>query len=222
MRNSKGRGPLRRGAAFALLGLALLCPLAARTAADVPPASPKAHNLVAIEFRDWPPSELGVSGGFLGVPDSSGRFPADFQRWDKGTGRTAPPGTGAGNLLVFTDLEPGTYRVGLFLLEETKMFRKLLASKMPTTEDRCLVYGDTTAALTFQVKDGDLLYLGCVVRRMRAAVDSTDVWGSRNQWNPGNEAKAWKALSKRKEFAAWRDLLQRRAAALEAEAKRKS
>jgi hypothetical protein len=202
--------------------LALLGSAARWCAADAPnPAARGPHSLVAIEFRDWPPSELGVSGGFVGVPDSSGGFPASFQRYDQTTGRSAARGVGAGNLLVFTDLKPGTYRVALFLLEETKMFRKLLKDKMPTTEDRCLVYGDTTQALTFTVKDGDVSYLGCVVRKMKAAVDSTEVWGSHNEWNAGNEAKAWKSLAKRKEFAAWRDLIEARAAALEPARKRK-
>lgn len=208
--------------ALALLALASV--LARWCAADVPHQSGGGgpHDLVAIEFRDWPPSELGVSVGFLGVPDSSGRFPASFQRYDKTSGQTAPPGVGAGNLLVFTDLKPGTYRVALFLLEETKMFRKLLKSKMPTTEDRCLVYGDTAAALTFTVKDGGVSYLGCVVRKMKTAVDSTDVWGSHNEWTAGNEAKAWRSLAKRKEFAGWRDLIDARAALVEPARKRKS
>jgi hypothetical protein len=209
----------RAAAIFA--AVAAISLTASLTAAAVSAGADHHHDLVAIEFRDWPPSELGVSGGFLGVPDSSGRFPASFQRYDKGSGQNAPRGVGAGNLLVFTDLQPGTYRVALFLLEETKMFRKLLHSKMPTTEDRCLVYGDTAAALTFTVRDGDVSYLGCVVRKMRAAVDSTDVWGSSNEWNAGNEAKAWRSLAKRKEFAGWRDLLDRRTAVLVPPRKRK-
>src|SRR5204862_6602963 len=95
----------------AMLGLTTTCV----AWADAPRAN-AAQSLVAIEFRDWPPSELGVSGGFLGVPDSSGRFPHNSQRFDKVTGQTAKQGIGAGNLLVFTDLQPGTYRVALFLL----------------------------------------------------------------------------------------------------------
>jgi hypothetical protein len=202
--------------ALAMLGLATCLAVA-----DAPAETGPSHSLVAIDFRDWPPSELGVSGGFLGLPDSSGRFPASFQRYEKTSGRTAKRGIGAGNLLVFTDLEPGTYRVALFLLEETKMFKKLLKSKMAPTDDRCLVYSDTAAALTFTVHDGDLSYLGCVVRKMTGSTDSTQLWGSKNEWNAGNEEKAWKSLAKRKEFAAWRDLLDRRAEALEAERKRK-
>jgi hypothetical protein len=201
----------------AMLGIATTCV----AIADAPhPSAP--HSLVAIEFRDWPPSELGVSGGFLGVPDSTGRFPVHSQRFDKVTGQTAKQGAGAGNFLVFTDLQPGTYRVALFLLEETKMFKKLLKSKLPPTEDRCLVYGDTTAALTFTVKNGDLTYLGCVVRKMSSSADSSELFGSKNGWDAGNEAKAWKWLAKRKEFEAWRDLLDPRTEALEAERKRKT
>jgi len=191
--------------------------------ADAPHATGgPSHSLVAIEFRDWPPSELGVSGGFLGVPDSSGRFPVNYQRFDKVSGQVAKQGAGAGNLLVFTDLQPGTYRVALFLLEETKLFKKLLKSKLPPTQDRCLVYGDTARALTFTVKGGDLAYLGCVVRKMSSSSDTTQLWGSKNEWNAGNETKAWKSLAKRKEFEAWRDLLDRRTETLEAERKRKS
>ena len=200
----------------AMLGLATTCV----ALADAPRANAP-HSLVAIEFRDWPPSELGVSGGFLGVPDSSGRFPHHSQRFDKVTGQTAKQGIGAGNLLVFTDLQPGTYRVALFLLEETKMFKKLLKSKMAPTEDRCLVYGDTASALTFTVHDGDLSYLGCVVRKMSSSADSTELFGSKDVWNAGNETKAWKSLAKRKQFEPWRDLLDRRTEALEAERKRK-
>ena len=222
------RPAARRTSQAALLGVMLVATAAARPGsgrADVPALAGRnraVHDLVAIEFRDWPPSELGVSAGFLGVPDSTGSFPASFQRYDKVSGRTAAPGVGAGNLLVFTDLEPGTYRVALFLLEETKIFRKLLRSKMPVTEDRCLVYGDTAAALTFTVRDGDVSYLGCVVRKMRATLDSTaSVWDSRNEWQAGHEAKAWRSLAKRKAFAGWRDLLDRRTAVLEPTRKRK-
>lgn len=201
----------------AMLGLAATCV----AVADAPRPAGTPHSLVAIEFRDWPPSELGVSGGFLGVPDSSGRFPTSYQRSDKVSGQIAKQGVGAGNLLVFTDLQPGTYRVALFLLEETKMFKKLLKKKMPPTEDRCMVYGDTARALTFTVRDGDLSYLGCVVRKMSSSADSTQLWGSKTEWNAGNEAKAWKSLAKRKAFADWRDLLDRRTESLEAEQKRK-
>ena len=201
---------------LAMLGLATCVAFA-----DAPRPAGTPHSLVAIEFRDWPPSELGVSGGLLGVPDSSGRFPARYQRFDKISGQTAKQGVGAGNLLVFTDLQPGTYRVALFLLEESKMFKKLLKSKMAPTEDRCMVYGDTAAALTFTVRDGDLSYLGCVVRKMISSTDSTQLWSSKNEWNAGNETKAWKSLAKRKEFADWRDLLDRRTEALEADHKRK-
>lgn len=201
----------------AVLGLAATCV----AVADTPRPAGTPHSLVAIEFRDWPPSELGVSGGFLGVPDSSGRFPKSYQRFDKISGQMAKQGIGAGNLLVFTDLQPGTYRVALFLLEETKMFKKLLKSKMAPTEDRCLVYGDTSAALTFTVRDGDLSYLGCVVRKMSSSTDSTQLWGSKIEWNAGNETKAWKSLAKRKAFADWRDLLDRRTESLEVEHKRK-
>jgi hypothetical protein len=178
-------------------------------------AGAKSHNLVAIEFREWPPSELAVAGGFLGVPDSLGVFPPSFQRSDARSGAFAAPGAGAGNLLVFTDLRPGTYRVALFLLEQSRLFRKLLSKKIPNTEDRCLVYPDSIPALTFQVGEGDLTYLGCVVRKTRATLDSSEVWTSWNEWAPGNEGKAWKSLAKRKPFAEWRDLLDRRAAVLD-------
>lgn len=200
-----------------MLGLAATCV----AVADAPRPAGTPHSLVAIEFRDWPPSELGVSGGFLGVPDSSGRFPQSYQRSDKVSGQIAKQGVGAGNLLVFTDLQPGTYRVALFLLEETKMFKKLLKKKMAPTEDRCMVYGDTARALTFTVRDGDLSYLGCVVRKMSSSTDSTQLWGSKTEWNAGNEVKAWKSLAKRKAFADWRDLLDPRTESLEAEHKRK-
>ena len=84
-----------------------------------------------------------------------------------------------------------------------------------------MVYGDTARALTFTVRDGDLSYLGCVVRKMSSSADSTQLWGSKTEWNAGNEAKAWKSLAKRKAFADWRDLLDRRTESLEAEQKRK-
>ena len=194
-------------------GWAVLLATAALGASFGGAAAAPPHNLVAIEFKDSPPSELSVAGGFLGVPDSSGSFPESFRRYDDATGRSAPRGAGAGNLLVFTDLQPGTYRVALFLLEQSKMMRKLLGSKIPATEDRCLVYGDTAAALTFTIGDRALAYVGCVVRKTWASLDSSQVWSSRNEWNAGDEGKAWRSLLKRRDFAAWRDLLEPGAAA---------
>jgi len=57
---------------------------------------------------------------------------------------------------------------------------------------------------------------------MSSSADSTELFGSKNEWNAGNESKAWKWLAKRKEFEAWRDLMDHRTEALEAERKRKT
>ena len=175
-----------------------------------------AGGIAAIEFHEWPPSELSVSGGFLGVPDSAGRFPESFRRHDPGSGHTAAPGSAAGNLLVFTDLRPGTYRVGLILLDQSRTMRRLLGSRgIKPTEDQCLVYGDTASALTFTVGDGEFRFLGRITRNTRPSLDSTEVWRSTIQWSPGDEPRALRTLLRRKEFAAWRDLLSARAATLD-------
>lgn len=175
-----------------------------------------AHSLVAIEFHEWPPSELSVSGGFLGVPDSAGRFPKNFRRFDPTSGQTATPGSGAGNLLVFTDVKPGTYRAALILLDQSRTMRRLLGPRgLGPTEDVCLVYGDTASALTFTVGARELRFLGRITRRTLPSLDSTEVWRSTTEWSPGDEARAVKTLLKRKQFTAWRDLLASRAAALD-------
>ena len=182
-------------------------------------ADSSARNLVAVEFRESPSSGLGVAGGLLGVPDSAGHFPASYRRFDPVTGQSAPPGSAAGNMLVFTDLRPGAYRVALILLEQSATFRRLFPKEASQLAgDRCLVYGDTASALTFVAADGDIHYLGRMTRNTRPALGSSEMWQVSLEWSPGDERKAWKDLLKRHDLMPWRDLMQRRLVALDSAA----
>jgi hypothetical protein len=226
MKRARGR-PSR---VSALVALALAASLGAAAEPSRPdtggapgarPAAPdsSAHNLVVVEFRESPSSGLEVAGGFLGVPDSSGRFPASYRRFDPVTGQNAPPGTTFGNLLAFTDLGPGTYRVALILLEQSPTFRRLFPKEASQlTGDRCLVYADTLPALTFLTGDGDIRYLGRITRNTRPALGTTEMWEVSLEWSPGDERKAWKTLLKRRDLTPWRDLMERRLAALDSTA----
>jgi hypothetical protein len=181
----------------------------AGSARSVPSAPPdSAHNVVAIEFLDSPASGFAVSGGLLGVPDSAGHFPERYQRSDPVTGRLARPGRGAGDLLVFTDLEPGTYRVALVFLGESKLAKEFLPKDKTLTEDLCMVYGDTLSHLTFTVANGQALFLGRVTRHTRPSFDDkNELWRSWVEWSAGDEGKALQSLVKRKDMAPWKGLL---------------
>ncbi len=181
-----------------------------------------AHNLIVIEFRESPTSDLAVSGGLLGVPDSTGGFPASYRRFDPVTGQSAPPGRPAGSgVLVFTDLHPGTYRVALILLEESRTFRRFFPKEASRLEgDHCLVYGDTASALTFTVGHGEIEYLGRVTRRTRPSLGSGELWQATIEWTPGDERRTLRALLKRKDLASWHELLRRRLSAVEIRSER--
>src|SRR5439155_20031113 len=144
---------------LAALGIAALG--APGQAAPVPPI----HDLAVIEFVESPPTGLVVSGGLLGVPDSSGVFPARYQRYDLPTGNSADPGHVAGDALVFTNLRPGTYRLAMVFLSESRLAAKVLPKNGSKLEDRCTIYGDSIPALTFRIADGECRYLGRIVRR---------------------------------------------------------
>lgn len=183
--------------------------------ASAAPADSSARNLVAIEFVESPPSGLVVTGGLLGVPDSSGRFPETYQRYDPVTGQGAQPGQAFGDVLVFTDLAPGTYRLALVFLGESRLARRLYPKDRQPLEDRCLVYGDSIAALTFMIGEGQALYLGRLTRRSRPTLGSTDeLWDIQVGWGPGDERKVLKELLKRKPLAPWRPGLAARAESL--------
>lgn len=175
------------------------------------------RNLVAIEFVESPPTGLVVTGGLLGVPDSSGSFPEPYQRHDPVTGQGAQPGRAFGDVLVFTDLAPGTYRVALVFLGESRLARRLYPKDREPLEDRSMVYGDSIAALTFTVRRGEALYLGRLTRRSRPTLDDkNELWDIQVHWAPGDERKVLKNLGKRKDLAAWKPLLLARASSLDA------
>jgi hypothetical protein len=196
--------------------------LAALLAAALPPGSAlsapadsSARNLVAIEFVESPPSGLVVTGGLLGVPDSSGRFPEVYQRYDPVTGQGAKPGQAFGDVLVFTDLAPGTYRVALVFLGESRLARRLYPKDRQPLEDRCLVYGDSITGLSFTIGPGEARYLGRLTRRSRPTLDDKhELWDVQVQWAPGDERKVLKGLLKRKPLAPWRPWLAARAETL--------
>jgi hypothetical protein len=191
--------------------LALAFSLAVATphgAAPSPAPADSVRNLVAIEFVESPTSGFAVTGGLLGVPDSAGRFPERYQRFDPVTGRMAFPGRAAGgDLLVFTNLAPGSYRVAMVFLGESKLAQKLLkGGSFP--DDRCLVYGDTLSQLTFSVSDRQALYLGKLTRHTRPSLDDkNELWRSWIDWSAGDERRALQSLAKRKELTAWKDLV---------------
>jgi hypothetical protein len=180
------------------------------SATPAPPdsAADSVHNLVAIEFVESPTSGFAVTGGLLGVPDSAGRFPERYQRFDPVTGRMTFPGRAAGgDLLVFTNLTPGSYRVAMVFLGESRLAKKLLkGDSFP--DDRCLVYGDTLSQLTFTVSDRQALYLGKLTRHTRPSLDDkNELWRSWIDWSAGDERRALQSLAKRKDLTAWKDLV---------------
>jgi hypothetical protein len=202
-----------------LLMMAISLMVAGSSAATPAPpvaAADPVHNLVAIEFLESPTSGFAVTGGLLGVPDSAGRFPERYQRSDPVTGRIALPGRPAGgDLLVFTNLTPGSYRVAMVFLGESKLAKQLLKGEA-FPEDRALVYGDTLSQLTFTVGDRQALYLGRLVRHTRPSLaDTSEVWKSWIDWNAGDARRAFQSLAKRKDLAAWKDLVSAQLVTLE-------
>jgi hypothetical protein len=177
---------------------------------------PNLCNLAAIEFVDSPPTGLVVSGGLLGVPDSAGVFPVPYRRFDPNTTQGADPGRTAGDALVFANLRPGTYRLAMVFLHESRLASKVLPKHGERLEDHCLVYADSLAPLTFTIRDGEFYYLGRLVRRMLPSLsDQQDLWKTTLEWSKGDERKVVKSLSKRKDMASWRDLLTARLATLD-------
>lgn len=182
---------------------------------------PNVHNLVAIEFVESPPTGLVVSGGLLGVPDSTGGFPVPYRRFDAATGNFADPGRVAGDALLFTNLRPGTYRVAMVFLDESKLAGKLLPKHKEKLEDHCLVYGDSIPELTFTVRDSQYLYLGRLVRRSMPTLSGAGdeaLWNTRVFWSPGDELKVLKSQRKRKELEPWQELIEARLAVLDSSA----
>lgn len=201
-----------RGSLVTLLALGLVVAGTRLPAAPIPPI----HNLVAIEFVDSPPTGLVVSGGLLGVTDSSGAFPTPYRRFDPATGNFADPARVAGDALVFTNLRPGRYRLAMVFLAESKFASRVLPKRREKLEDQATVYGDSLESLTFTIADGEFRYLGRVVRRSKPSLDSKeDLWASRLEWVAGDERKVVKSLGKKKDLAPWRDLLDARLAALD-------
>jgi hypothetical protein len=180
---------------------------ASQTPAPSAAAADSARNLVAIEFVESPTSGFTVTGGLLGVPDSAGNFPERYQRFDPVTGHMAFPGRPAGDLLVFTNLAPGSYRVAMVFLGESKLAKRLFKGES-FPEDRCLVYGDTLSQLTFTVNDRQALYLGRLTRHTSPSLDDkNELWRSWIGWSAGDERKALQSLAKRKDLVAWKDLV---------------
>ena len=118
---------------------------------------PLIHNLALIEFVESPPTGMTVSGGLLGVPDSSGAFPTPYRRFDPVTGNFADPGRVAGDVLVFANLRPGTYRLALVFLNESKFASRILPKHGDKFEDRCMVYSDSIPNFTFTIAEGGAL-----------------------------------------------------------------
>ena len=201
--------------------LALLAALALGSRTGATP-SREVHNLVAIQFVESPPTGLVVSGGLLGVPDSSGAFPVPYRRFDPTTGNLADPGRAFGDALIFTNLRPGTYRLAMVFLDESKLATRVLPKRHGRLEDRCPVYADSIPALTFTVGDGEFRYLGRLVRRSLPSLNGGEagdqVWKTRLDWSAGDEIKVAKALRKRKNLASWRELIASRLAAIDSTA----
>jgi hypothetical protein len=175
--------------------------------------SDSTRSLVALEFRDSPTQGLVVTGGMLAVPDSSGRFPAEILRYQPRVSNPGARGQGAGDCLVFTDLEPGTYRVALVALEEAGAVHKFLTKKAPERyEETCRVYADSLPALTFVVRPGESHYLGRLIRRLRPSLQTDVLWQTSYEWDPGDERRALGELMKHKSLAPWRAAIARRLA----------
>jgi len=208
--------PLRRGIA----GLTCVLSLSIPTEGARSDAIPLIHNLAIVEFVDSPPTGLVVSGGLLGVADSSGAFPVPYKRFDPVTGNFADPGRVAGDALVFANLRPGRYRLALVFLHESRIATKLLPKHKEKFEDRCMVYSDSLPDLTFTIADGEVRYVGRVIRRVLPTLNQEDLWKTRVEWTPGDEQRALKSLGKRKDMAPWRELLLARLAMLDSSAAR--
>ena len=174
------------------------------------------RNLVALEFRDSPTQGMVVSGGMLAVPDSSGRFPANILRYQPAVSNPGARGQGVGDCLVFTDLEPGTYRLALVDLSEAGAVHKFITKKAPERyEETCRVYGDSIPALTFVVRSGEVHYLGRLVRRLRPSLKTDELWQTSFEWSAGDERRALGELMKRKGLEPWRVAIVRRLACID-------
>jgi hypothetical protein len=195
--------------------MALLVTLASAASAEpIPPI----HNLAMIEFVESPPTGLVISGGLLGVPDSSGVFPTPYRRFDPTTGNHADPGRVDGDALVFANLRPGTYRLAMVFLTESRLASRVLPKHRERLEDHCLVYADSLPALTFTIGDGECRYLGRVVRRSLPSLAGDDgLWKTTLEWSAGDERKVLKSLEKRKDMKSWRELLEAHRVALDRE-----
>lgn len=204
-----------------LLATLVACAIAAprpkpkpEAAASIFPDS--ARNVVAIEFRDSPTQGLVVIGGMLAVPDSSGRFPAEIRRYQPTARNPGARGQGAGDCLVFTDLEPGTYRLALIDLEEAGNVHKFITKKAPERfAETCRVYADSIPALTFTVRPGEVVYLGRLIRRTRPSLMTDDLWKTSFEWNAGDERRGLGELVKRKRLAPWHAGIARRIARID-------
>ena len=174
------------------------------------------RNLVAIEFRDSPTQGLVVVGGMLAVPDSSGRFPGEILRYQPAARNPGARGQGAGDCLVFTDLEPGTYRLALVDMQEAGAVHKFITQKAPERfEETCRVYADSIPALTFVVGPGEARYLGRLTRRLRPSLTAAELWQTSFEWGPGDERRGLGELMKRKNLAPWRAAIARRLASID-------
>lgn len=213
---ARGSTPLARPRPRAILGLAVLPCLWGVTVSHAAPIPP-IRNLAMIEFVDSPPTGLKVSGGLLGVPDSAGVFPMPYKRFDPVSGNFADPGRVAGDALVFTNLRPGSYRLALVFLTESRIASKLLPKHGEKFEDRCMVYSDTIPELTFTIADQEVRYLGRVIRRVLPSLagEPEGLWKSWIDWTPGDERRVVKSLVKRKDMAQWQELIGARLAILD-------
>ena len=212
-------------AASALIAAGLVAGLAA-CAGSAPrktePAGPVSvlpdslRNLVVIEFRDSPTQGLVVKGGMLAVPDSGGRFGPNIIRYQPGPRNPGARGFGDGDRVVFTDLEPGTYRLALVDLEESGTVHRFITKK--STErfaESCRVYTDSIPALTFSLRAGQVRHLGRLVRRLRPAPSGADLLLTSFAWEAVDELRSVRDLMKRKRLAPWHGLMGRHLAALD-------
>jgi len=183
------------------------------TVLTVAPGGPSA--IVVLDYG----REVGGTP-YLGVADSSGSFPVPYKRFDPVTGNFADPGRVAGDALVFANLRPGRYRLALVFLHESRIATKLLPKHKEKFEDRCMVYSDSLPDLTFTIADGEVRYVGRVIRRVLPTLNQEDLWKTRVEWTPGDEQRALKSLGKRKDMAPWRELLLARLAMLDSSAAR--
>ena len=195
----------------------VLAPAAAapRTPPGIVSALPdSARNLVVLEFRDSPTQGLIVTGGMLAVPDSAGRFGPEIARYQPDRPNAGGRGFGDGDRLVFTDLQPGTYRLALVDLVESKAVHRFITKQAPERfSETCRVYADSIPALTFSVRAGEAKHLGRLIRRTRPALGGAELWQTSYGWEAVDERRAFEELMKRKRVAAWRELIARHLAA---------